>query len=168
MQDHQFDFVVDGTPEEVWDVFWGRMRTGFETDSVRIEIYHPGDEDGNGLVRHCDFEVPRYLLSGGKAQSWEWITEAKRPVSWRYDAIGKPLWSRASGWTRLEDLGDAGTRVHFRETYEAFNPFMRMLLEKRVHDFISKGNDKLIEASVVRTLEKRHRRKSEEPDTDRT
>jgi len=158
VQDHRFDFTVDGTPDEVWDVFWGRMRKGFEAGTVKIEIYHPGDEQGNGLVRHCDFPVPKYLLSKGKAQSWEWITEAQRPVSWRYDAIGKPLWSRASGWTRLEDLDGGRTRVHFRETYEVFNPVMRALLEKRVHDFISKGNDALIEASVVRALAKLHER----------
>ncbi len=158
MQDHRFDFVVDGTPEEVWDVFWGRMRSGVETDTVKIEIYHPGDEAGNGLVRHCDFRVPKYLLSKGKAQSWEWITEAKRPVSWRYDGIGKPLWSRASGWTSLEDLGGGKTRVSFRETYEVFNPVMRELLEKRVHHFISKDNDKLIQQSVVRSLRKLHDR----------
>jgi hypothetical protein len=165
VQDHSFDFVVEGTPEEVWDVFWGRMRSGIRTDSVTIEIYHPGDDEGNGLVRHCDFRVPRYLLSGGKGQSWEWITEAKKPVSWRYDAIGKPLWSKASGWTRLEDLGEGKTRVHFRETYDAFNPVMRALLERRVHRFISKDNDKLIEAMVVQTLrrrrEKRERRERE-------
>jgi hypothetical protein len=157
VQDHRFDFVVDGTPEEVWGVFWGGMRSGVETDAVKIEIYHPGDEEGNGLVRHCHFAVPRYLLSKGKGQSWEWITEARRPVSWRYDAVGKPLWSRASGWTRLEELGDGKTKVHFRETYEAFNPLMRALLEKRVHRFISKDNDKLIEAHVARSLRRIHR-----------
>ena len=105
MQVHNFDFVVDGTPDEVWDVIWKRTRVGIKTDTVTIEIYHPGDEEGNGLVRHCYFPVPKYLLSKGRAQSWEWITEAQRPVSWRYDAVGKPLWSRASGLTRLEDLG---------------------------------------------------------------
>jgi hypothetical protein len=83
----------------------------------------------------------------------------ERPVSWRYDAIGKPLWSKASGFTRLEDLGNGKTRVYFRETYDVFNPLMRALFEKRVHHFISKGNDKLIEASLVRTLEKLHARK---------
>jgi hypothetical protein len=158
VQDHKFNFVVDGTPEEVWSIFWGGMRRSIETDAVKIDIYHPGDEDGNGLVRHCDFRVPKYLLSKGKAQSWEWITEAKPPVSWRYDAIGKPLWSRASGWTELEDLGGGKTRVSFRETYEAFNPIMRALLEKRVHHFISKDNDKLIEQMIVRSLKKMHRR----------
>jgi hypothetical protein len=156
MQDHRFDFVVDGTPEEVWDVIWARTRSGIETDTVKIEIYHQGDEQGNGLVRHCYFPVPKYLLSRGKAQSWEWITEAQRPLSWRYDAIGKPLWSKASGWTRLEDLGEGKTRVYFRETYEVFNPLVRVLLEKRVHDFISKDNDRLIEASLHASLRKLH------------
>ncbi len=158
MQDHRFDFVVEGTPDEVWSVFWAPMRSGFNTDTVSIEIYHPGDENGNGLVRHCTFPVPPYLLSKGRGQSWEWITEAVPPVSWRYDAVGKPLWSWASGWTRLEDLGDGNTRVHFRETYEAFNPVMRALLEKRVHRFISKDNDSLIEAHVARSLRKLHER----------
>jgi hypothetical protein len=37
---------------------------------------------------------------------------------------------------------------------------MRRLLEKRVHDFISKDNDTLIEASLVKTLERRRARKS--------
>ena len=70
--------------------------------------------------------------------------------SWRYDAIGKPLWSEASGWTRLEDLGGGRTRVHFRETYHVFNPILRLLLERRVHRAISKDNDRLIKAAVER------------------
>jgi hypothetical protein len=73
--------------------------------------------------------------------------------SWRYDAVGKPLWSRASGWTRLEDLGDGRTRVHFRETYEVFNPILRLLLEKRVHRFISRDNDEIIKSSIERGIE---------------
>ena len=160
MQDHKFDFVVDGTPEEVWDLMWAKTRTGIHTDKVKIEIYHPGDEEGNGLVRHCYFPVPKYLLSRGVAQSWEWITEAKRPISWRYDAIGKPLWSRASGWTRLEEVGQGKTKVYFRETYEVFNPVMRALFEKRVHDFISRDNDQLIESSLVASLRAFHEREA--------
>jgi hypothetical protein len=39
-----------------------------------------------------------------------------------------------------------------------FNPIMRALLEKRVHDFISRDNDKLIEASISRSLERRRRK----------
>jgi len=93
--------------------------------------------------------VPRYLLSGGRGQSWEWLTEVTPKVSWKYDAIGKPLWSKAEGRTRLEDLGNGKTRVHFSETYVAFNPILRFLLERRVHDFISKDNDQLIRDSLT-------------------
>ena len=160
MQDHRFDFTVDGTPEEVWDALWAYTRRDIKTPTVTIEIYNPGDDAGNGLVRHCTFPVPKYLLFGGVAQSWEWITEPQRPLSWRYDAIGKPLWSNATGWTRLEEVDPGRTRVFFRETYEARNPVMRMLLEKRVHDFISKDNDQLIEASLLKTLERRRARRS--------
>jgi hypothetical protein len=45
-----------------------------------------------------------------------------------------------------------------------FNPLMRALFEKRVHDFISKDNDKLIEASLVRSLKKLHERKGSAPE----
>ena len=147
MQEHSFSVDIEGTPAEVWAVFWSR-RPYRAPDGTGIEILHPGDESGEGLVRHCHFHVPRYLLSGGRAESWEWLTQVKPTESWRYDAIGKPLWSRAEGFTRLEDLGGGQTRVHFRETYHAFNPVARALLEKRVHRFISRNNDRLMKAAL--------------------
>ncbi len=150
---HSYSVVVDGPPKDVWQLFWYRGERP-EHDGVRIEILHPGDEIGEGLIRHCTFKVPRYLLSGGVGHSWEWLTQVKPFESWRYDAIGKPLWSRAEGWTRLEDLTGNRTRIHFTETYHAFNPVMRVLLERRVHRFISAGNDRLITNSVNSGLRK--------------
>ena len=70
----------------------------------------------------------------------------------KYFAIGKPLWSRAEGEHRLERLPDGRTRVHFLERYHVFNPFMRLLLEQKVHHFISKDNDKLVKAGIERGL----------------
>ena len=78
----------------------------------------------------------------------EWLTQLDPPHSWRYDAIGKPLWSKASGTTRLEAIGEGTTRLHFTETYEVFNPIMRALLERRVHKFISNDNDRLMKAGI--------------------
>jgi hypothetical protein len=148
MQEHQFFVDIAATPDELWELFWLR-RALTQSGDVTIEILHPGDAIGEGLVRHCTFRVPRYLLSGGRGQSWEWLTEVTPKVSWKYNAVGKPLWSEAEGRTRLEDLGGGQTRVHFSETYRAFNPIMRLLLEKRVHDFISKDNDRLIRESLT-------------------
>jgi hypothetical protein len=149
VQDHRYSFEVDAPPEELWQLFWNKRKGQvLEHGDVRIEILHAGDETGEGLIRHCRFPVPRYLLSGGAAYSWEWLTEVDAPNSWRYDAVGKPLWSKATGWTRFEDLGDGRTRVHFRETYHVFNPILRWLLERRVHAFISKDNDTKIKESI--------------------
>ena len=161
MQDHRYSFEVEATPQELWELFWGSRQRVREHGPVRIEILHFGDAKGEGLIRHCHFPVPRYLLSGGKAKSWEWVTEVRPHEWWRYDAIGKPLWSCATGWTRFEDLGDGCTRVHFRETYHVFNPILRFLLERRVHHFISKDNDKQIKSAVVRGLEAQRARQSE-------
>ncbi|HYZ97364.1 MAG TPA: SRPBCC family protein [Acidimicrobiales bacterium] len=151
MREHEFSFEVDATPDEVWWALHPRLARGvIEHGGVRIEIVHPGDEHGLGLVRHCTFRVPRYLLSGGVGRSWEVVTES-RPGEWsRYEAVGKPLWSRATGWHRIEPLSDGRTRVTFGETYEAFNPVARRLLEARVHRFISADNDVIVRRAVER------------------
>jgi hypothetical protein len=148
VQRHEFAVVLDAAPRDAWEVFWyrGPDRPQPRDVRTRIEILHPGDEVGEGLIRHCTFPVPRWLGTGGVGHSWEWCTQVERFESWRYDAIGKPLWSHATGWTRLVDLGDGRTRVHFTEEYEAFNPIMRALFEKRVHDFISRDNDTILAA----------------------
>ena len=148
VQDHSYSVEVAGTPEEVWGLFWSH-RSGTRTHGeVSIEILHPGNVAGEGLIRHCTFPVPRWLLSGGQGVSWEWLTEVTPQVSWRYDAVGKPLWSKATGWTRLEDLGGGRTRIHFRETYHAFNPLLRLLFERRVHQAISKSNDDTLREAI--------------------
>jgi hypothetical protein len=148
VQEHHYHVDIEATPEELWKLFWFRAPRS-ESGDVTIEILHPGDAVGEGLIRHCTFRVPRYLLSGGRGQSWEWLTEVTPTQSWKYNAVGRPLWSQAEGRTRLEDLGHGQTRVHFSETYHAFNPIMRALFEKRVHKFISKDNDTLIKSSLT-------------------
>lgn len=148
MQHHEYAIELDAPPADVWEVFWyrGADRPQPRDGRTRIDILHPGDEVGNGLVRHCRFPVPRWLGTGGVGVSWEWLTEVVPYESWRYDAVGKPLWSRATGWTRLTALPGDRTRLHFTEEYEAFNPISRRLLEGPVHRRISRDNDAILAA----------------------
>jgi len=148
VQRHEYAIELDSPPADVWEVFWyrGADRPQPRDGRTRIDILHPGDEVGNGLVRHCRFPVPRWLGTGGVGVSWEWLTEVVPYESWRYDAVGKPLWSRATGWTRLTALPGDRTRVHFTEEYEAFNPISRRLLEGPVHRRISRDNDAILAA----------------------
>lgn len=161
MQRHEFSFEIEATPEEVWRALHppapscprGEHRV-IEYGGVRIEILNEGDANGEGLVRRCTFPVPRWLLSGGIGQSWECVTEVRPNEYSRYEAVGKPLWSEATGWHRLEVVDDGRTRVEFGETYHAFNPVLRLLLERRVHRFISKDNDRLVRGAVERGVRK--------------
>lgn len=152
--EHTYHFDIDATPEEVWRALHppARSQPGekrvIEHGDVRIEIWFEGDENGQGLVRHCTYRVPKLLLSGGVGRSWECVVESKPNEIARYEAIGKPVWSKASGWHRLEPLSDTRTRVHFGETFFAFNPIVRFFLQGYTHRFISKDNDRLVKTGV--------------------
>jgi hypothetical protein len=166
MQEHHYSFEIDASTEEVWRALHPKLppvpagqRRKFTHGDVTIEIWNEGDENGEGLVRTCWFPVPKLLLSGGRAQSWECITEVRPNEFSKYEAVGKPLWSKAEGWHRLEDLGDGRTRVHFGETYHAFNPVLRVLLERYVHRFISKDNDKLVKQAIEAGVARQRSRK---------
>jgi hypothetical protein len=163
MVDHSYTFEVDASPVEAFRAIHPRHRPNpdgsrrvLEHGDVRIEIVHPGDEHGLGLVRTCTFRVPRWLLSGGVGRSWETIVEVEADRLVRYESVGKPLWSKAEGCHTFHDLGDGRTRVTFEETYHAFNPIVRALLEKPVHAFISKDNDRLVKAAIEQAVA--HRR----------
>jgi hypothetical protein len=165
MREHGFSFEIEASPMEVWKALHPRLpatpageRFVIEHGDVRIEIVHPGDENGVGLVRQCTFRVPRYLCSRGVGRSWEVITDSRPGEYSRYEAVGKPLWSQATGWHQLDDLGGGRTRVTFGETYEAFNPLARRFLEARVHRFISADNDTLIRTAVERGVAARRAR----------
>ena len=139
-------FLVDAPARRVWRALHPRWPDGpgphvVDYPGGRIEVLTPGDEANQGLVRICTFPVPTYLLSGGKATSWECVVEARLGEFSRYIAVGKPLWSRAEGWHRLEEQPDGRTRLTFHETYHARNPLLRAVLEKRVHAFISVRNE---------------------------
>jgi hypothetical protein len=168
MREHRYSFEVDATPAEVWQVLHPRVRPRppdagprvIEHGDVRIEIIREGDEHGEGLVRTCWFRVPKILLSGGVGRSWECVLEARANEFSRYCAVGKPLYSEASGWHRLEDVGGGRTRVHFGETYHAFNPVLRVLLERYVHRFISKDNDRVIKEAIEQGVAARRARQA--------
>lgn len=139
-------FAVAAPPRKVWRVLHPPAPIGatlpriIEYPAGSIEILNEGDDAGQGLVRTCVFDVPRYLLSGGKARSWETVTEARVAEISRYVSISKPLWSRAEGYHRLDEQPDGTTLLTFHETYYAYNPVLRALLEGRVHTKISADN----------------------------
>ena len=133
MQSYTVRFHIDAPPRRVWRVLHPPVPPNSPRPRVlkwptgSMEILHEGDEAGEGLVRTCVFEVPKYLLSRGKGRSFETVTEAKLNKLSRYVAVGAPLWSRAEGYHELEEQPDGTTVLTFHETYHAYNPVLRFL-----------------------------------------
>lgn len=155
MQELRVAFEVEAHPHRVWRLFHPKVpadavvpRT-FEHPGGTITILSDGDAVGQGLVRTTTFPVPKWLFSGGIAHSWEVVTEVREDEYARYEAVGKPLWSKAEGWHELEAInGGDGTRLTFVEQYRAENPVLRALFEKRVHRFISTDNARIYETML--------------------
>jgi hypothetical protein len=154
---HDSSWEVEATREEIWAVFHPpgtakRSETSvtrprvMEFRNVRIEVLHEGDRDGNGLVRRTWYAVPWYV--GGKSRSWELVSQVKRPEFQRYDAITTPPAAYAMGWIRLTEVGERRTRVHFHEEYTMQNRFLAWFLERPVHRFISRDNDKNVKGLI--------------------
>jgi hypothetical protein len=156
MREHQAELIVDAEVPAVWRLLHPRRPAGtdlpwrIEYPGGSIEVVADGDEAGQGLARLCTFRVPRYLLSGGVARSFESIVEARVNELSRYSAVGKPLWSRAEGWHRLEEVGEGRTKLTFWESYHAFNPILGRLFERRVHRFISTNNNAAYDKALGR------------------
>ena len=149
MQRHEAQFIVDAPVATVWSMFHPEPppdQVGhrvLEYPGGRMEVLQEGDQAGAGLVRTCEYRVPRYLLSRGVARSWEVVVEARLHQFSRYEGVCRPLWARMEGWHELEALDDGRTRLTFVETYDTFNPLLRRTLEAPVHRFISNDNDRL-------------------------
>jgi hypothetical protein len=153
MHEHALEMIVDAEVPAVWRTLHPRRPPGAEVPwridyaGGTIEVLTDADEAGQELVRLCTFRVPRYLLSGGVARSFESIVEARLNELSRYSAVGKPLWSHAGGWHRLEEVASAAPDS---PSGRATTPTTRSyaLLERRVHQFISAANT----AAFDRTL----------------
>lgn len=145
MQRHSARFHVDAPRSTVWKNLHPPAPPGAEHPRVieyeagRIEILFEGDDAGQGLVRICTYNVPK--LIGGRARSWECVVESRTDEYSRYIAVTKPIWAHAEGWQELADAPDGGTLVTFTETYEIYNRVFRPL-ERYIHGFISRDNDK--------------------------
>lgn len=153
VQAHEKSFIFDAPPADVWALMWppappdltaGEIQV-IEFGDVRIEIVHQGDENHDGLVRHCYYPIPKYVLSRGRAESWELITEVVPNVSCRYRAITRPPFAEVEGFQRLREVGDGRTELTFTETYSIRSSLLRVLLERPLHRAISRDNDQLFE-----------------------
>ena len=145
MREHRFTLDIPASVERVWALFQRYdLWTNYAPMVVRVDVIHPGDEGGNGLLRRVIYKMPL----GRQGSALELVTNVVPNEGYTYTMISRRPGNDQTGRVRLERLGPEQTRLHFKERYNLTNPLLK-LFEGRIYRFINKQN----EASMRRASE---------------
>ena len=145
MREHRFTLEFPASAERVWALFQRYdLWTNYAPMVVRVDVIHPGDEGGNGLLRRVIYKMPL----GRQGSALELVTDVVPNEGYTYTMISRRPGNDQTGKVRLERLGPEKTRLHFEERYNITSPILKMF-EAQIYRFINKQN----EASMRRASE---------------
>ncbi len=103
---------------------------------TRVQVLHPGDAQGNGLLRRVIYRLPL----GRQGSALELVTEVTPARSYTYTMISREPGNDQTGRVRLEPLGKDYTRLHFEERYHLTKAPWRWV-EGAIYRFINRQNE---------------------------
>lgn len=125
------------SPERVWALFQRYdLWTQYAPMVIGVEIIHPGDERGSGLLRRVIYKMPL----GRRGSALELVTDVEQGRGYNYTMISRRPGNDQTGRVRLEPRPDGTTRLHFEERYNLTNPVLR-LFEAQIYRFINRQNE---------------------------
>ena len=137
MKEHRFTLDIPHPPERVWALFQRYdLWANYAPMVTRVDVIHPGDERGNGLLRRVIYKMP----FGRKGSALELVTDVEPARGYTYTMISRRPGNDQTGRVRLEPVGENATRLHFEERYNLTNPIMR-LFEAQIYRFINRQNE---------------------------
>ncbi len=133
MKEYSYYVDIPHPAERVWTLMndYGRWHEFAKPMVTGIDVAEPGDEKGNGLVRHVNYKLPLGL----KGTSIETVHDVEPGVGYTYTTHGGTV-----GKLRLEKLDPNNTRLHFEEKVQLGFPFS--LFEGLIQRFIASHNRK--------------------------
>lgn len=137
MREHRYSMDMPHPPERVWGLMqdydsW----TAYAPMVLRVEVLHPGDERGNGLLRRVVYRMPL----GRQGTALELVTDVRPASGYTYTMISSTPGQDQTGAVRLERLPDGTTRLHFEERYHLVKPPYKWF-EGPIYRFINKQNE---------------------------
>ena len=137
MREHRFTLDIPHPPDRVWALFQRYdLWTQYAPMVIGVEVIHPGDADGNGLLRRVIYKLP----FGRRGSALELVTEVEENRGYTYTMISRRPGNDQTGRVRLESLGPELTRLHFEERYNITTPIVKSL-EGPIYRFINKQNE---------------------------
>jgi len=133
MREHEFTIELDHGPARLWALFQRYdLWKEFAPAVLDVEIVHPGDAAGNGLLRKVIYPLPL----GRRGESFELVTNVRPNEGYDYVMLRSGL----SGSLALERAGPNRTRLRFRERFHMTVPVLRWF-EGPIYRFINKKNE---------------------------
>ena len=137
MQKHRYHLDLPHSPERIWALMQDYDRwSEYAPMVIEVEVLHPGDADGNGLLRRVIYRMP----FGRKGSALELVTEVEEARGYHYRMISRAPGNDQIGHVRIEDRGAAGCRLHFDERYNLTSIPWKWF-EGPIYRFINRKNE---------------------------
>ena len=133
MREHEYTVDLPHAARRLWALFQRYdLWKEFAPAVLDVEVVHPGDAAGNGLLRRVVYPLP----FGRRGQSFELVRNVDPERGYDYLMLGTGL----EGSLRLEPLGPRHTRLRFRERFHLRTPVVRWF-EGPIYRFINRKNE---------------------------
>lgn len=137
MREHRYSLDMPHPAARIWALFQDYDRwTDYAPMVLEVEVLHPGDQQGNGLLRRVIYKLP----FGRRGSALELVTDVQPDRGYTFTMINRQPGQDQTGRVRLEPQGTDRTRFHFDERYHLTKAPYRWF-EGPIYRFINKQNE---------------------------
>jgi len=137
MREHRYELRMPHPPARVWALMQDYDRwTAYAPMVVEVQVLHPGDAAGNGLLRRVVYKMP----FGRRGSALELVTDVKPERGYTYTMISRQPGNDQTGRLELEPAPDGGTLLRFEERFHVVSIPWRWF-EGPVYRFINRQNE---------------------------
>jgi hypothetical protein len=137
MREHRYQLELPHPPERLWALMQDYERwTDYAPMVLGVEVVHPGDARGNGLLRRVIYQMP----FGRRGSALELVTEVTPARGYTYRMLSRTPGNDQTGSVRLEPLPGGRSRLCFEERYHLTEAPWKWF-EGPIYRFINRKNE---------------------------
>lgn len=137
VREHRYTMEMPHSAERLWALFQDYDHwTDYAPMVLQVDVLHPGDDRGNGLLRRVIYQMP----FGRRGSALELVTDVEEARGYTFTMINRQPGQDQTGRVRLEPLDPNRTRFHFEERYHLTKAPWKWF-EGPIYRFINKKNE---------------------------
>ena len=142
MREHRYSLEMPHAAARIWALMQDYPRwSEYAPMVLGVEVIHPGDAQGNGLLRRVIYRMP----FGRRGSALELVTGVEPARGYTYTMLSREPGNDQTGRVRLEPLGPERTRLHFEERYHLTSAPWKWF-EGPIYRFINRQNERSMRA----------------------